>query len=60
LWIKTPENCGKLSFRNPQSFVEHSLFEYADETVKKERNYYLNFDLFQKKVDDIICITFVA
>jgi uncharacterized protein (TIGR02466 family) len=49
LWIKTPENCGKLSFRSPHSFVEHSLFEYADETMKKERNYYNNFEFVPKE-----------
>jgi uncharacterized protein (TIGR02466 family) len=49
LWIKTPKDCGKLSFRSPHSFVEHSLFEYADETMKKERNYYNNFEFFPKE-----------
>jgi uncharacterized protein (TIGR02466 family) len=49
LWVKTPENCGKLSFRSPHSFVEHSLFEYADETIKKERNYYNDFHFFPKE-----------
>ena len=49
LWIKTPENCGKLSFRSPHAFVEHSLFEYADETIKKERNYYDHFEFAPKE-----------
>ena len=49
MWIKTPENCGKLKFRSSHSFVEHSLFEYADETIKKERNYYSDFHFFPKE-----------
>lgn len=49
IWIKTPENCGKLKFRSPHSFVESSLFECADKTMCKERNYYDNFEFMPKE-----------
>jgi uncharacterized protein (TIGR02466 family) len=49
IWIKTPENCGKLSFRSPHEYVEHSLLKCADEDVKKERNYRDTFDFMPKE-----------
>jgi len=43
-WIKVPENCGKLVFQNPHSFVEHKLMGCVDNDVKKEHNYYPTFE----------------
>jgi len=44
LWIKTSKDCGKLRFRSPNSFVEHSLLECADKEVKQNQNYFSEFE----------------
>jgi len=43
-WVKAPENCGKLVFVNPHSFVEHNLIERVNDDVKKECNYDRTFE----------------
>jgi uncharacterized protein (TIGR02466 family) len=48
-WIKTPENCGKLNFRSPNSFVENSLLHCVDKEVKKDQNYYHDFEFVPKE-----------
>ena len=49
IWIKTPENCGKLKFLSPHSFVENSLLECADEKMSKDQNYYNYFEFLPKE-----------
>jgi uncharacterized protein (TIGR02466 family) len=43
-WVKTSDNCGKLSFQSPNSFVEAPLLDSMDENIKKDQNYYHTFD----------------
>jgi uncharacterized protein (TIGR02466 family) len=48
-WVKAPENCGKLIFLNPHSFVEDWLIESADVDVKKRLNYHHTFEFMPQE-----------
>ena len=45
LWIKTPENSGRLSFENPDSFALANLLSCSTEEFKQGRGFHYTYDM---------------
>ena len=43
-WVKVPENCGNLMFRNPNAFVQDKLIKSATDSISRDYNYYYTFE----------------
>jgi uncharacterized protein (TIGR02466 family) len=43
IWIKSPNNCGKLAFQSNISFMEYELLKHIDDDIAKKFNYYDEF-----------------
>lgn len=48
-WVKTPENCGSLTFDSPHSFTQSLLLNSIDSEIAKEQNYYESFTFDPKE-----------
>ncbi len=48
-WIKTPDNCGNLTFYSDNSYSEHNLITNTSEKICKKFNYYSNFSFTPKE-----------
>ena len=40
LWIKTPDDCGNLSFLSPNNYTEYKIISVVSEEIKEQTNYY--------------------
>jgi uncharacterized protein (TIGR02466 family) len=43
-WVKSSDNCGKLTFHSKSSFMEYELIKNIDDDIAKSFNYYEEFE----------------
>jgi uncharacterized protein (TIGR02466 family) len=42
-WVKTPENCGSLTFQSPHDFTQSLLLKTVQLEIAKNQNYYASY-----------------
>ena len=49
MWLKTPDKCGNITFRDPTQFQEFILQKTISKKYKKQFHYFGDYDFYPKE-----------